>query len=123
MNNEFYFEHIYNGIIYNKDKFYPMIEFEIKYKENNDHLENTFLFCNVNYKSGWFIIDANKMILSGPIILDKNKIMIDVRIVDDIKFNEINGCEIESISNDEKIMIKGQDIPEWMISCLMKSIK
>lgn len=129
---DFYFEHIYNGIIFKDDSYFAMIEFKvIKNKNANVLLDHDVKFKDVNfkdvdYKCAWFTISFDKNGINrliGPIrlnldLLQQNKI----RSISDDRYPEINEMVIESLSNDEYDLIGTDFIPDWMMDCLMTSI-
>ena len=116
----FYFQHIYNGIIFANGKYYPMIEFKIKTTENAN---TTYLFCNVDYKCAWFVIDSDNRTLLGPVGINKEKIINGERFIDDEQYEEINGCEIEAVSNEAESIIDPDDLPDWMMMSLNNATK
>lgn len=117
--DEVHFVHIYNGIIFAKDTYFPMIEFKI--------VPNTMItdkssptFKDVNYARGWFVVntDNDKNELLGPVKLDLSTIETGVRRVSDDRFTQINGLIIECVSNETESLIGTGDIPPWMLNCL-----
>ena len=119
---EFYFEHIYNGMIFKNNDFFPMIEFKIV--KTNPSITNIFNFADTNFKCGWFIIQPIDHKLLGPINLNIEQFKSDLkkRIIDDINYPDINGLEIEDISNDPKMLIPRNELPDWMFYCLVNKI-
>ena len=127
-NAGYYFKHIYNGMIYTKDTYYPMMEFKILKDESPDiYPDKTVVFKDVNYRCAWFVImydeekDTNDLI--GPIHLDQNKIKNDIRIIDDKRYPAIHGQKIVSVSNEDGTLIEEHTrIPDWILLILLRSI-
>jgi hypothetical protein len=119
---QFYFKHIYNGMIFKDNKFFPMIEFKIV--ETDQDILNNILFCDTNFKCGWFIIEPSEYKLLGPINLNIEQIKTELkkRVIDDINYPDINGLEIEDISNDPEMLIPRDQLPDWMFYCLINKI-
>lgn len=108
------FKHIYNGLIIGENGIFPMIEFKIEMpKESKEQA----LFKYVDFKCAWFMIDVNETYkqLIGPIKIDVEKIKTGNRVINDAEFPDLNGLDIESISNVPEDLIADDDIPDWML--------
>jgi hypothetical protein len=117
---DYYFEHIYNGIIFKESTYYPMVEFKIKY--DKEYNKDKIVFKDVKFKCGWFIVDAEALKLIGPVNLNLEEIKKEKRVIDDINYPDINGMEIEGISNDVETLISRDQIPMWMVKHLSESV-
>lgn len=117
---DYYFSHIYNGIIFKESEYYPMIEFKIIVI--NKDASKPILFKGVEYKCGWFIVDGENFKLEGPVCLNKEDIKNNLRVIDDKNFPNINDSEIESVSNESDSIIPREQIPHWMIKHLINKI-
>lgn len=117
---DYYFTHIFNGIIFSETSYYPMIEFKIV--KINPEAKEQILFRDTQFKCGWFIMDAENLNLRGPVNLNKIKIETGIREIEDENFPEINGFTIEAISNEKESLITREDIPHWMIKHMICEI-
>ena len=125
MSTGFEIHHIYNGIIFDESPFYPMIEFKIKniqLKLESDAENIEFIFRDVNYKCAWFLIDSDNKRLLGPVMLDLELIKDNIRKIKDEsdEFIDINGAEIQAVSNDD--LISSDQLPKWMIKSMTDKI-
>ncbi|VBB18927.1 hypothetical protein YASMINEVIRUS_1459, partial [Yasminevirus sp. GU-2018] len=124
-NDEFVkFTHIYNGIIFTENEYHPMIEFKVTPVDEGNTSLNP-VFSRVQFKCGWFIISTDEhsvQSLRGPVKIDLEKIKDGVRLIADDEFPEINGCEIECVSNEQESLIHVNDTPMWMLNALQKSL-
>lgn len=82
------------------------------------------LFKYVDFKCAWFIVDVSESHrqLIGPVGIDGEKIKDGIRVVNDNTFQDIDGLEISSVSNNIDDLIAKEDIPEWMMIHLRSSI-
>jgi hypothetical protein len=117
---DFYFEHIYNGMIFKDNEFFPMIEFKII--KTNQGISNNILFSDTNFKCAWFIIEPSEHKLLGPINLNINHIKSEKRVIDDTNYPDIDGLEIEDISDDPDMLIPRDQLPDWIYHCLINKI-
>lgn len=115
---EYTFYHTRNGIVYNDDDYYPMIEFKIKMNDANSNKMAVFQIVDLDSDSAWFCMmpGENNYQLMGPVIIDPEQK--EKQIVDDWRFDNLLGREIESISNDPSSIIDHDDIPNWMLKTL-----
>jgi len=124
VSDEFYFEHIYNGIIFTEDIVYGMIEFKVV--KNLDILsEHNVNFKDVDYNCAWFAISCDKNGINrliGPIHLNQDLIKEGARTISDDRYPELDGMIIECVSNESVNLIATNDIPDWMMDCLMNSV-
>lgn len=125
MSGHFELLHIYNGIVFTDRGPCPMIEFKIIDTDKKIDCEKdciyTTIFDRVNYRCGWFIVDAVESRLIGPVMLDLEQIKSGVRKIKDDQFgSSINGLIIECIDN--KDIVPPDQIPAWMINSLIKNI-
>lgn len=117
---DYYFSHIYNGIVFKGSTYYPMIEFKII--RTDQSIPEPILFKETQFKCGWFIVDGENSKLRGPVGLNKEKIKTGLRVIDDKNFPEIDGSEIESVSNEKESMITREQIPHWMTKHMVSKI-
>lgn len=130
-NNTYRIKHIYNGIVFNENGFWPMIEFKIISEdsdlnnnslENNKHINKSNKFKDVDYECAWFLIDIENSKLIGPVKLNTQATIDNKRTIDDDRFPKINKCTIESITNDIEMLINDKDIPLWMLNYVIAQI-
>jgi hypothetical protein len=92
--------------------------------ENSLHTsgEKRALFNGSNFKCAWFIVDSEAKMLKGPVEIDTEKIKSGVRTIKDPNYPQIDGHNIESVSNDPESIISDEDIPAWMVKHLMEVV-
>ena len=117
---DYYFLHIYNGIVFKGSDYYPMIEFKIV--RTDPEISEFILFKESQSKCGWFIVDGENSKLKGPVYLHKEHIKKCIRVIDDKNFPEIDGFEIESVSLDKESLIFREQIPLWMIKHMVSKV-
>jgi hypothetical protein len=116
------FKHIHNGMVFDNDIFYPMIEFKIDQTvlENTSDKNIFTLFQRTNCDSAWFIVDLVSRKLDGPVVVSSNNSGGDV-IINDKLYLDINGFKIDNISDNIEDLIAEYDIPDWILQSLLKS--
>ena len=120
LDQDYYFSHSCNGIIFKESNYYPMIEFKIVLI--NKDISEPICFKGVQFRRGWFILDGKNSRLEGPVCLNKDKMKTGLMVIDDKNFPTIDGSEIESLSNEVESMIPNEHIPHWMIKHMVNMI-
>jgi hypothetical protein len=120
LDQDYYFSHSCNGIVFKESDYYPMIEF--KTVLINKDISEPIRFKDVQFRRGWFILDGKNSRLEGPVRLNNDKIKTGLVVIDDKNFPMINGSEIESLSNETESMIPNEQIPHWMIKHMVNMI-
>jgi hypothetical protein len=128
MTNRLKFQHIYNGMVFiDNDKYYCLAEFKIICPDIESSYLNTqqdknkygILFNRVNFKCGWFYVDAKNQKLVGPFEFDVKKFTDNnERYINFYSSHETyeksNIVEITNIDNNTENLIDNDDLPYWM---------
>ena len=120
------FKHIYNGMIVFPDgEYYGLIEFKIiSPKVRCGNFEYEMRFTLPEHKCSWFLVDGDRRCLVGPLHFDSDRFIKEKRrfVRFQVKENYPEFSEIVNIDNTPENMIRSEDLPDWMLGTLVRSV-